>query len=60
MKFKKIILCKSFKLDYSLYECPNCNNTIFVSHTCKSRFCSSCGIPYIKNRVINSKHKILK
>lgn len=56
---QKIMLCKSFKLGYSLYECPNCNNTIFIPHTCKSRFCSSCGVSYIKNRVINSKHKFL-
>lgn len=57
---EKILLCKSFKLGYTLYECPNCNETIFIPHTCKSRFCSSCGVSYIKSRIINSKHKILK
>ena len=35
----------------SLYECPLCHDIIFVGHTCKSRFCSSCGYKYKNQRV---------
>ena len=34
----KFLLCKSFKLGYSLYECPNCHKEKIVPHTCKTRF----------------------
>ncbi|MFQ8051471.1 MAG: transposase zinc-binding domain-containing protein [Thomasclavelia ramosa] len=41
-----IILCFLHDLGHSLYECPNCENFTFVRHTCKSRFCISCGMNY--------------
>lgn len=47
----KIIDCFNKNLGCSLYECPNCHDIIFVGHTCKSRFCSSCGYKYKNNRV---------
>ena len=47
----KIIDCFNKDLGCSLYECPNCHDIIFVGHTCKSRFCSSCGYKYKNNRV---------
>ena len=32
------------KMGYHLYECPNgCGEKKYVAHTCKSRFCNSCG-----------------
>lgn len=31
------------KLGYSMYMCPTCGNKNYVAHTCKSRFCNSCG-----------------
>lgn len=61
---RKILCCKSFFLGYSLYICPNCNKELAVPHTCKSRFCSSCGNKYneersisIFSKLINYKHR---
>lgn len=45
-----IILYFLHDLGHSLYECPNCENFTFVWHTCKSRFCTSCGMKYQKIR----------
>ncbi len=52
-KNKKIIDCYNKDLGSSVYECPTCNDIIFVGHTCKSRFCSSCGYKYKNDRVEN-------
>lgn len=49
----KIINCHNKNLGCSVYECPNCHGFIFVGHTCKSRFCSSCGYKYKLIRVEN-------
>ena len=49
----KIINCFNKNLGCSLYECPNCHDIIFIGHTCKSRFCSSCGYKYKNHRVEN-------
>lgn len=51
-------MCKSFKLGYSLYECPNCHKEKIVPHTCKTRFCSSCGIKYNEDRTISIHSKL--
>ena len=51
MEIHKIIDCFNKNLGSSLYECPNCHDIIFVGHTCKSRFCSSCGYKYKNHRV---------
>ena len=51
------LLCKSFKLGYSLYECPNCHKKI-VPHTCKTRFCSSYGNKYNEDRAISIHSKL--
>ena len=45
--------CYNKNLGCSVYECPQCNDIIFVGHTCKSRFCSSCGYKYKNERVEN-------
>ena len=37
----------------SLFECPSCHDIVFIGHTCKSRFCSSCGYKYKNDRVEN-------
>ena len=50
-KKKKIVDCYNKNLGCSVYECPNCHDIIFVGHTCKSRFCSSCGYKYKNDRV---------
>ena len=51
-------MCKSFKLGYSLYECPNCHKEKIVPHTCKTRFCSSCGNKYNEDRAISIHSKL--
>ena len=56
----KFLLCKSFLLGYSLYECPNCNKEKVVPHTCKTRFCSSCGNKYNEDRAISIFSKLFK
>lgn len=45
-----VILCFLRDLGHSAYECPFCENFTFVWHTCKSRFCNSCGMKYQKIR----------
>lgn len=52
------LLCKSFKLGYSLYECPICHEEKIVPHTCKTRFCSSCGNKYNEDRAISIHSKL--
>ena len=50
---QKIIDCYNKNLGCSLYECPHCHDIVFIGHTCKSRFCSSCGYKYKNERVEN-------
>lgn len=42
---EKVLHCRDFfHLGYHEYQCPNgCSCKRIVPHTCKSRFCSSCG-----------------
>ncbi|MFH1029908.1 MAG: transposase zinc-binding domain-containing protein [bacterium] len=41
---EKVINCgDKDKMGCHLYVCPNCGEEKFVPHTCKSRFCNSCG-----------------
>ena len=51
IEIQKIIDCYNKNLGCSIYECPNCHDIIFIAHTCKSRFCSSCGYKYKNDRV---------
>ena len=51
IEVNKIIDCSNKDLGVSLYECPNCHDLVFIGHTCKSRFCSSCGYKYKNDRV---------
>lgn len=39
----KVLSCGTKHLGFHKYTCPTCNETKKVFHTCKSRFCSSCG-----------------
>ena len=52
-EIKKVIDCYNKNLGCSVYECPECHDYIFVGHTCKSRFCTSCGYKYKLERVEN-------
>lgn len=56
----KFLSCKSFDLGYSLYECPNCHQEKIVPHTCKTRFCSSCGNKYNEDRAISIHSKLFR
>jgi hypothetical protein len=40
---RKIIACRTPQLGFHLYQCPTCSAVRLVPHSCKSRFCSSCG-----------------
>lgn len=39
----KLLACNTPTLGFHLFTCSTCNQTKKVFHTCKSRFCSSCG-----------------
>lgn len=39
----KILSCGTAMMGYHLWMCPSCAWVKAVFHTCKSRFCSSCG-----------------
>lgn len=39
----KMLICKTETLGYNLFQCFGCGKQIMVYHTCKSRFCPSCG-----------------
>ena len=41
---EKFMGCGSKDNGYSVYECEDCGNYMFVPFTCKSRFCPSCGV----------------
>lgn len=54
------------KLGHSVFTCPDCGSKRNVAHTCKSRFCNSCGktknddwIVKSQNRLLNVPHKHL-
>lgn len=55
----RMIKCKTPALGFSLYKCPNCGNEKVVPHTCKSRFCNSCGIKYAKERALSIESKLI-
>lgn len=39
----KMLVCRTSLLGFHQYTCPRCGYTIKAPHSCKSRFCSSCG-----------------
>ena len=61
---QEIIDCGTKTLGFHLYECQNCKGYHFVYHTCKNKFCPSCGNKYNKTRatviksvLINHNHR---
>jgi len=40
---QKILKCRTPQLGYHMYQCPKCSDVRLIPHSCKSRFCSSCG-----------------
>ena len=55
----KMINCKTKSMGGFVFKCPKCGNTKYVYHTCKSRFCNSCGIKYAKQRSLNIESKLI-
>lgn len=39
----KLLVCRTSFLGYHLFICPTCSKSMKVPHSCKSRFCPSCG-----------------
>jgi len=39
----KMLVCKTHLLGTHIFVCPKCYKTLKVPHSCKSRFCPSCG-----------------
>lgn len=39
----KMLVCRTSFLGYHLFTCPTCGKQKKAPHSCKSRFCSSCG-----------------
>ena len=39
----KLLVCRTSFLGYHHFVCPTCSKIIKVPHSCKSRFCPSCG-----------------
>ena len=39
----QILACRTPKLGTDVYRCPRCDYTKFVYHSCKNRFCPTCG-----------------
>ena len=57
----KMIDCYNKNLGFDLYICEDCNECFTCAHTCKSRFCSSCGIKYQNNlceSILQTAHKV--
>jgi hypothetical protein len=44
INIEKMLKCKTEDMGFHLYQCPTCQYEKRVFHTCKSRFCSSCGV----------------
>lgn len=39
----KLLVCRTSFLGYHQFVCPTCSRSMKVPHSCKSRFCPSCG-----------------
>lgn len=39
----KLLVCRTSFLGYHYFVCPTCSKSVKAPHTCKSRFCPSCG-----------------
>lgn len=56
----RMLKCKTWDLGFAIYKCSICNKEKVVSHTCKSRMCSSCGNKYNTQRSISIFSKLFK
>ena len=53
-----MIACKTWLLGYHIFQCPKCDHTLKVSHSCKSRFCPSCGKKATDDWIKNSYNRL--
>lgn len=44
INIQKMLKCGTEDMGFHVWQCPNCRYEKRVLHTCKSRFCSSCGV----------------
>lgn len=57
---EKVLACgDKDKLGWSLYKCPDCGHKHYVAHTCKSRFCNSCGKVMTDNWILNAQNSFV-
>lgn len=56
---RRMLRCGDINYGYSVYVCESCDKFHCVPHTCKSRFCTSCGNLYSKRRATNMSFKLL-
>lgn len=40
---RQVLKCRTPLLGYHMYKCKNCSSVRLIPHSCKSRFCNSCG-----------------
>lgn len=54
---RKILSCRTPVLGCHIYQCNCCGHTVLIPHSCKSRFCPTCGkhaTDVWSNRVLNN------
>lgn len=56
---QKSMRCKDPKFGHATYICEDCDKVFTVPFTCKSRFCTSCGMKYQSDRAISISQKLL-
>ena len=56
---EKSINCKNPSLGHVNYYCEDCDKVFTVAFTCKSKFCTSCGIKYQMDRALSISEKLI-
>jgi hypothetical protein len=55
----KILNCRTKNMGFHKYQCPDCGDNVVVPHSCKSRFCSSCGTLATNNWISSNLNELL-
>lgn len=50
----KLLVCRTHWLGFHLFSCPKCGHSARAPHSCKSRFCPSCGKRATDNWITSS------
>lgn len=56
---ERMVKCRTPEAGFSLFECPHCHDFKIVPHSCKSKFCNSCGVKYAAQRADTIKSIVL-